>query len=63
MSTRRPDPSLMMPEERLQELGGLLATGFRRHLLNLEKSLADAPQNEAQCGRPVDAESGGKEVA
>jgi hypothetical protein len=39
----------MTPEARMAELGAIFATGFRRHLLSLQKSLAGSRDLEAQC--------------
>ena len=42
------DPATMMAEERLAELGELLATGYRRHRLR-QKELADGGDSERPC--------------
>jgi hypothetical protein len=55
---RRADPAAMSPEARLAELGGLLATGIRRHQL----SLAGSRRPEAQCqsmGGALDSNNAG----
>ena len=49
--TRGRDPSCMTPEQRLAELGEILATGYRR----LQLSLAESRQPEAPCDQEVDA--------
>ena len=62
------DPASMTSEERLAEIASILATGYRRHALNLRNALADQGQLEAQCDQAVDGGSsaldpGSKEVA
>lgn len=47
------DPDAMSPEERLAELGSLLATAVRRLRLR-QKELADQADRERPCDRPVD---------
>ena len=42
------DPGAMSPEERLAELGALLATGVQRHRLR-QKELADGGDSERPC--------------
>jgi len=44
---RRADPAAMSPDARMVELGGILATGYRRLVL----SLAEKRDPEAQCDR------------
>jgi len=44
---RHADPAAMSPDARMAELGGILATGYRRLVL----SLAEKRDPEAQCDR------------
>ncbi len=44
------DPAALTPQERLVELGAILATGYRR----LRVSLAESRQSEALCDPTVD---------
>ena len=62
---RLDDPGCMTSEERLLELGALLATGVRRMLLSSKKVLAESAQSERSCDRTVDApdDPGQQEVA
>jgi len=48
---RRPvrDPSSMSPNQRLSELGAILALGFRRLLLSRERGLDVEPDAERTC--------------
>ena len=48
------DPDAMTAEERLAELGVLLATALRRMRLSRETGLAVAGDSERPCDRPVD---------
>lgn len=52
---RRPvrDPSTMTPDQRLTELGGILARGVRRHLVSREQGLDDSGDIERSCDEPV----------
>lgn len=43
------DPAVMSPEDRLAELGALLATGLRRARLSRETGLADCGERERPC--------------
>ena len=45
---RQKDPAAMAPEERMAELGALLATGVQRHRLR-QKELADDTDGERPC--------------
>ena len=45
----RGDPASMSPEERLAELGEILARGFRRQHENRSNCLADRGQSERAC--------------
>ena len=49
------DPGAMTPEERLAELGSLLALGYRRHRLSRETGLAETAGAERPCD-PVDTQ-------
>lgn len=49
------DTETMTPEGRLSELADILATGYRRLVLNLEKSLAERAQHEAQSDHAVNS--------
>ena len=54
----RKNPDTMTPAERLEDLGRILATGYRRLSLS-RKALAGAPEFEAPCD-PVDSPRAGK---
>lgn len=45
---RQKEPGAMSPEERMAELGALLATGVQRHRLR-QKELADGGDSERPC--------------
>ncbi len=45
---RQKDPTVMAPEERMAELGALLATGVQRRRLR-QKELADGGDSERPC--------------
>ncbi len=57
---RRVDPAAMAPEERLVELGAILATGYRRLRLCREQDLAGSGRPEAPCDQAVDADGAGE---
>ena len=62
MTRRHRDPALMSPEERLAELGALLATAVRRRRLR-QNELAGGGEAERPCD-PVDTpEKPDQEVA
>ncbi len=48
------DPAALAPEERLAELAGILAAGYRRVRLSREKALAESGGAERPCDAPVD---------
>ena len=50
------DPGGMTPEERLAELGSLLATGRRRLVLAGGNALATSPDDEPTCISAVDGD-------
>jgi len=43
------DPSTMTPDQRLAELGAILAIGVRRHLVSRETELDVATEDEPTC--------------
>ena len=46
---RSRDPAAMAPEDRLAELAGILAAGYRRMRLSREKALAESGGAERSC--------------
>ncbi len=54
VTRRHKDPALMTPQERLVELGELLAAGVRRTRLSRETGLAEGGEKERPCDGPVD---------
>ncbi|MCK6448922.1 MAG: hypothetical protein L6Q99_21205 [Planctomycetes bacterium] len=56
------DPSSMTPRERADELASILATAYRRLVLNREKQLAESAEREAQCVDAVNSEDRAEEM-
>lgn len=52
----RKDPSAMSSDERIAELGGILATGYARYLRN---ALAAFAESEAPCDDAVNSREKG----
>ncbi len=49
MNRRERDPATMSPDERMAELGTILATGVRRLQMSRQIALAGDPDGERPC--------------
>jgi hypothetical protein len=63
MTVRRCNPAHMSPEQRLAELGALLARAFRRTQQIQQKRLAESAEAERSSGSAGEPRETTKEVA